>query len=178
MTKKSARRSCCVVVCVVVCVKSCVGLPVPAGYERALRTQCIVPSAGETRHDEKYLRVDARLISLANRPLGSKMEELFRRYILLKGLACLGYGPPGGLSVRLQEAAAQAARIRKDKVLVPRSNGTTGGLHGGPEQGEREGGRERGGQEDDAAGTGDLGTGDGRVKEDMEEEEEEEEEEE
>lgn len=25
-------------------------------------------------------------------PLGSKMEELFRRYILLKGLACLGYG--------------------------------------------------------------------------------------
>ena len=85
---------------------------------------------------------------------------------------------------RLQEAAAQAARIRKDKVLAPRVRGSwcckgeaqpltptnvlspkalspdrsprrcldaTGGLHGGPERGEREG---------DAKGrTGKRGTG-------------------
>jgi len=42
-------------------------------------------------------------------PMGSAMEDLFRRYIILKGLACLGYGTCVGIFLRILKVDLAAA---------------------------------------------------------------------
>mmetsp|Transcript_15169 Transcript_15169/g.47680 ORF Transcript_15169/g.47680 Transcript_15169/m.47680 type:complete len:262 (+) Transcript_15169:75-860(+) len=42
-------------------------------------------------------------------PVGSKMEELFKRYIIMKGLACLGYGVCVGLLLHVLRVDLAAA---------------------------------------------------------------------